>query len=480
MKMQVTETLADGLKRELKIVIPANDMEARMNERLADVKDKVRVKGFRPGKVPISHLKKVYGKSIMAELVNEIIREKPTELLSERGEKAAMQPEISMTEDEAEANEILAAKADFSFSVSYEIIPPIEIKDLSAISVERQVVAIPDADVEEQVMRIAENARSYTTKDGAAETGDRITMDFVGKIDGEAFEGGSAEDSNLVLGSNQFIAGFEEQLIGVKAGEEKSVTVTFPDDYQEESLAGKQAVFDVTIKDVSAADELVIDDELAKKLGLESIERLREIVREQIESQFGQITRQKLKRQILDQLDGLYTFEAPSKLIEGEFNNIWGQITRDLEVNEKTFEDEETTEEKAREDYQKLAERRVRLGLVLAEIGEKAGVTVSDDELQKALFEQVRQYPGQEKQIYDYFRNTPGAIATLRAPIFEEKTIDHLLEQISVTDKTVTKEELMADDEADDDPLSVSGVRKQASGEKAEGSQEEEKQTAQT
>jgi trigger factor len=236
--MQVTETLSEGLKREIKVVIPAKDMEAQMNERLADAKDRVRINGFRPGKVPISHLKKMYGKSIMADLVNEIVRDKPTEILTERGEKAATQPEISMTEDEAEANEILAAKADFEFSLAYEVIPPIELKDSSAISVTREVFDVPDEEVEEQVKRIADNARTYTAKDGAAEKGDRVTVDFVGKIDGEEFAGGKAEDSNLVLGSGSFIPGFEDQLVGAKAGDEKAVTVTFPEDYGEASLAG--------------------------------------------------------------------------------------------------------------------------------------------------------------------------------------------------------------------------------------------------
>lgn len=445
--MQVTETLSEGLKREIKVVIPAKDMEQRMNERLADTKDRVRINGFRPGKVPIGHLKKMYGKSIMAELVNEIIRDKPTEILSERGEKAATQPEITMTEDESEANQILDAKADFEFSLAYEVIPPIELKDASGIKVVREVVEIPDEDVEEQVKRVADSAKSYETKDGKAAEGDRVTIDFVGKIDGEEFAGGKAEDANLVLGSKSFIPGFEDQLVGAKAGDEKAVKVTFPADYGEAALAGKDAVFDVKVKEVAAAGEVEIDDELAKKLGLESADKLREIVRGQIESQYGQMTRQKLKRQILDQLDEMYKFEAPSKLVDAEFENIWRQVNTDLEQAGKTFEDEDTTEDAAREDYRKLAERRVRLGLVLSEIGENAGVEVSQEEMERALYDQVRQFPGQEKQIYDYFQKTPGAVASLRAPIFEEKTIDHLLGQISVTDKTVSKEELMAEDE---------------------------------
>ncbi len=445
--MQVIETLAEGLKRELKVVIPAKDMEARMNERLAETKDKVRINGFRPGKVPFAHLKKMYGKSVMAELVNELVREKPTEILSERGEKSATQPEIAMTENEAEADKILNAEADFEFTLAYEIIPAIELKDVSGIKVTREVVDIDEAEVTEQILKIAENARTYETKKGKAANGDRVTIDYLGKVDGEAFDGGKDEDAELVLGSNRFIPGFEEQLVGLKAGDEKVITVTFPAEYPAANLAGKEATFDITVKDVAAAAAVEINDDLATKLGLESADKLKEVVRGQIESQYGSMTRQKVKRQILDQLDELYQFDTPQRLVDAEFDNIWRQINTDLEQAGKTFADEDTTEEEARGEYRKLAERRVRLGLVLSEIGEKAGVTVTDEEMQRSLFEQLRQFPGQEKQIIDYFQKTPGAAASLRAPIFEEKVVDHLLSEVKVTDKTVSKEELLADDE---------------------------------
>ena len=445
--MQVIETLAEGLKREIKVVIPAKDMEAQMNERLEDAKGRVRINGFRPGKVPFAHLKKMYGKSIMAELVNEIIRDRPSSILSERGEKSATQPEIAMTEDQAEAEKILAAEADFEFTLSYEVIPAITLKDASGIAVTREVVEIDAAEVDEQILKIAESARSYETKKGKAADGDRVTIDYLGKVDGEPFDGGKDEDAELVLGSNRFIPGFEEQLVGLKAGDEKVITVTFPADYPAENLAGKEATFDIKVKDVAAAAEVEINDELATKLGLESAEKLREIVRGQIESQYGSVTRQKVKRQILDQLDEMYKFDTPERLVDAEFENIWRQINTDLQQSGKTFADEDTTEEAAREEYRKLAERRVRLGLVLSEIGEKAGVQVSDEEMQQSLYQQLRQFPGQEKQILEYFQKTPGAAASLRAPIFEEKVVDHLLGEIKVTDKTVSKDELMAEDE---------------------------------
>lgn len=471
--MQVIETLAEGLKRELKVVIPAGEMQTRMNERLAEVKDRVRINGFRPGKVPVAHLKKVYGKSIMAELVNEIVRDKPTEILTGRGEKSATQPEVAMTEDEAEADKILKAEADFEFTLAYEIIPAIELKDATGIKVTREVVEIGEDEVNTQILRIAESARTYESKKGKAADGDRVTIDYLGKVDGVAFDGGKDEDAELVLGSNRFIPGFEEQLVGVKAGDEKTITVTFPADYPAANLAGKEATFDITVKDVAAAAPIEINDELATKLGLESADKLKEIVRGQIESQYGSVTRQKVKRQLLDQLDELYQFETPERLVNAEFENIWRQINTDLEQAGKTFADEDTTEEEARAEYRKLAERRVRLGLVLSEIGEKAGVQVSDDEMQRSLFEQLRQFPGQEKQILDYFKNTPGAAASLRAPLFEEKVVDHLLSEVAVTDKTVSKDELMAEDEGEDKPAKKTPAKKKAAA-KAEAGEGEE------
>lgn len=445
--MQVTETKSEGLKREIEVVVPASDLEARLQTRLYEIKDRVSIKGFRPGKVPMSHMRKMHGRQAMAEIVNQIINDTPRTVLADRGERSATQPEISMTEDEAEADKVLRGESDFRFTLSYETLPAFELKPTDGIKIERPVVEIPEEEVEDQVKRIAESAREFTAKDGEAQTGDRVTMDFVGKVDGEAFQGGTATDSNLVIGSGQFIPGFEDQLVGLKAGDEKNVELTFPEDYGAAHLAGKPAVFEVKVKEVSAPGALELDDELAKKMGLESIDRLRTIVREQIESQFGQQTRQKVKRQLLDQLDKDYDFVLPERLVEAEFNNIWNQVTRELENAGKSFEDEDTTEEKAREEYRRLAERRVRLGLVLSQIGEKAGVTISDEELQRAVIAQVRQFPGQEQQIYDYFRKTPEAVQNLRAPIYEEKVVDHLLATVDVTDKTVTKDELMQDDE---------------------------------
>ncbi|HRP78451.1 MAG TPA: trigger factor, partial [Aquamicrobium sp.] len=301
--MQVTETLNAGLKRQIKVIVPATELEAKLVERLSAAKDKVRINGFRPGKVPLPHLRKVYGKSFMAEVVNEILNDSSRSILADRGEKAAMQPEVSMTEDEKEAEKVLAGNADFEFSLDYEVLPAIEEKDLSTVSITRLVYDVPAEEVEEQVERVADSARTWEPKKGKAEKGDKVTFDYLGKIDGVPFEGGAAEDADLVLGSNQFIPGFEDKLVGVKAGDETTITVTFPEEYAATHLAGKEATFDIKAKEVAKAGKLEINDEVAKQLGLESAEKLREIVRGQIESQYGAVTRQKAKRQLLDALD---------------------------------------------------------------------------------------------------------------------------------------------------------------------------------
>ncbi|NRG18664.1 trigger factor [Rhizobiales bacterium] len=445
--MQVTETLAEGLKRELKVVIPASDLSSRLDSYLDDLKGKVRINGFRPGKVPKAHLKRLYGRQAMAELLSNLIQESTQKAIEEREEKPALQPEIDLPEEEAEA--ILEGNADLAFKMSYDLMPEFELIDLSTLELERPIVEISDEEVEEQAMRIAEANRPYETKDGAAEEGDRVSMSYVGKLDGEAFEGGSDEDGHLVIGSKSFIPGFEEQLVGLKAGDEKTISVTFPEDYAAKHLAGKEVTFDIAVKEIQAPGEVKLDDELAKTLGLDSIDKLKELIREQIESQFGAMTRQKIKRQLLDKLDEAYSFDLPGKLVETEFDNVWRQVLADMEREDKSFEDEETTEEEAKAEYQRIAERRVRLGLVLSEIGEKNDIQVSDDEVQRALYDRVRQFPGQEQQVFEFYRSNPQALASLRAPIYEEKVVDYIMTLAKVTDKTVTKEELMAEDDED-------------------------------
>ncbi len=445
--MKVTETLNEGLKREITVICKAKDMNTKRDERLVDLKDKVKINGFREGKVPLSHVAKLYGKSVMSELVNETIEEETKKILKKRGEKAAQQPSVAMTEDESEAEEILAGNKDFEFKITYEVIPPFEVADFKKLKIERPVVEVTDEEIMEQVSRIAESNATFEEKKGKAANKDQITMDYLGKVDGEPFDGGKDEGATLVLGSNSFIPGFEDQLVGTKAGDSLEVKVTFPDEYGAAQLAGKDAVFDVTVHAVSKPSPVKVDDAFAKTLGLDDLEKLKEVIKGQIESQYGEQTRAKVKRQLLDQLDKLHKFDLPEGMVEQEFNNIWGQISKDLEEAGKTFKDEGTTEKKARDDYMKLAKRRVRLGLVLAEIGEDAKLEVSETELQQALMRQVQQYPGQEQQIYEFFQNNPDAVGGLRAPIFEEKVVDYIVELANVKDKVVSKEELMKEDE---------------------------------
>ena len=448
--MQVTETLSEGLKRELKIDIPAGDLATKLEDYMADLKSKANIKGFRPGKVPVAHLKKMYGRQAMAEILSNTIQETTQQAVEERSERPALTPEIDLPEEEAE--KIMAGDADMSFKMPSDVLPEFEIVDFAGFEIERPVVEIADEEVDTQVADIAKNNTPFDTRDGAAEDGDRVTMSYLGKIDGEPFDGGADENGQLVLGSGQFIPGFEEQLVGLKAGDEKVVEVNFPEDYPAAHLAGKAATFDVEGMEVAAPGDVTIDDEFATGLGLESLGKLKEIVRGQIESQFGQMTRQRVKRQLLDKLDEHYSFELPEKLLDSEFEIVWRQVEDDMKRNEKTFEDEDTTEEEAKAEYRKIAERRVRLGLVLSEIGEKNDIQVTDEELQRALYDSVRQFPGQEQQVFEYYKNNQQALASLREPIYEEKVVDFMLELAKVADKTVTKEELeklVAEDEDD-------------------------------
>lgn len=449
--MQVTETNTDGLKREFKVVVPADELGERLVERLNSLKDEVRIRGFRPGKVPINHLRKLYGRSAMAEIVQAMLGEVARKTLDERGERAATPPDYDLPEGDGETESILTGGADLAYTMSYEILPEVVLGDFKKIEVERPVVDVDEADVETQLQQLAESGRSFDAKTGKAEDGDRITLSYLGKVDGEAFDGGADDNATVRIGAGQFIPGFEEQLVGVVTDDEKTITVTFPEDYGAAHLAGKTANFDIVVKEVAAPGELVIDDQLAERLGLESLDKLRDAIRDQIRSQYDQASRMKVKRQILDQIDGLHSFDLPPKMVDTEFENIWRQITTEMENNSRTFELDGTTEEAARADYQKISERRVRLGLVLSEIGEKNAIEVTEEEMQRALAAQLRQFPGNEQAVMEFYRKDPDATAALRAPIFEEKVVDFLLELITISDKTVTLEELMKDDDETDE-----------------------------
>ncbi len=454
--MQVTETLSEGLKREIQVVIPAADLDTQLTDKLNEIKDKVQLKGFRPGKVPFAHLKRLYGKSVMAEVLETAVNDATRKTLEERDEKPAFQPDIKMSEDQSEIEKVLAGTGDLSYTIAFEVLPDFEVADLKTIKLDRLKVIVPDADVDKAIEQLAENNRPFAPREDAeaAQSGDRVTMDYLGKIDGEPFEGGADTDADIVLGSNMFIPGFEDQLIGLKAGDEKAVEVSFPDDYPAEHLAGKAAVFDVTVKAVAAPGEIAVDDALAEKLGLENLDALREAITNQMRQELDGRAREQVKRNLLDALDEKHDFDLPETLVEREFEGIWGQVTADLERASRSFEDEDTTEEKAREDYRKIAVRRVRLGLVLAEIGEKNEVQITDDEVNRALMNRIRQFPGQEQQVWEFYQNNPGAVAELRAPLFEDKVVDFILELADVTDKELEREaflEELAKDDGDHD-----------------------------
>ncbi|ANW05678.1 trigger factor [Bradyrhizobium icense] len=450
--MQVTETLAEGLKHEFKVSVPASDLDAKADAKLVDLKDKVKLNGFRPGKVPVSHLKKVYGRSVMAETIDQTIRDTNTQIFTDRGFRLATEPKITLPTEQKEVEELLAGKSDLTYTVAIEVVPTIQLADFKTFSVEKPVVDVTDAEVDEAIKRIAEQNRPYAAKaEGAkAETGDRVTISFKGTIGGTPFDGGTGEGIPVVIGAGQFIPGFEEQLVGIGAGETRTLKVSFPKNYASEKLAGQPAEFETTATLIEAPGETEINDEFAKTLGLESLDKLKEAARERLVAECAGATRQRVKRALLDRLDDSHKFEAPPSLIEEEFNLMWNSIKAEMESSGKTFADENTTEEAAKEEYKKIADRRVRLGLVLSEIGEKNKITVTDDEVGRAVIERARSMPGREKEVWDYYRNNANALAQLRAPIYEDKVVDFILELANVTEKKVSREDLFKDDEADE------------------------------
>lgn len=449
--MQVTETLSEGLKHEFKISVPATDLDAKAGAKLVDLKDKVRINGFRPGKVPVAHLKKVYGRSVMAETIDQTIRDTNTQLFSERGFRLATEPKITMPSEQAEVEELLTGKTDLTYTVAIEVVPAIALADFKTFQVEKPVAEVTDADVDEAIKRIADSNRGYAAKaEGAkAESGDRVTINFKGSINGELFEGGTGEGIQVVIGSNTFIPGFEEQLIGIGAGETRTLKVSFPKNYMNDKLAGQPAEFETTATAIEAPQDIAIDDEFAKTLGLESLDKLKEAARERLVAEFATATRQRVKRALLDRLDEAHRFEAPPSLVDEEFNLMWNSVKAEMSSAGKTFADEDTTEDAAKEEYRKIADRRVRLGLVLSEIGEKNKISVTDDEVGRAVIERARQMPGREKEVWDFYRNNAQALAQLRAPIYEDKVVDFILELASVTEKKVSREDLYKDDEAE-------------------------------
>ena len=447
--MEITETLSDGLKREFQIQVPAADLEARLTERLGELKDKVQLRGFRPGKVPMAHLRKIYGKAVMAETIEALIRELNAKVVTDHGLKLAMEPKVTIPNEETEVAKVIGGESDLAYTLAVEVLPKIELADFKGIKLERPVADVTDAQVSEALDRIAEQNRPFAAKGegGKVEKGDRVVIDFNGTLEGVPFEGGTGGDVGVNVGSGTFIPGFEDQLIGMTGGETRQVKVTFPSNYTNEHLAGKDAEFKVTAKTVEAPGTVAVDDAFAKQLGLESLDKLKEAVKGRLQQEHAGLSRQRVKRQLLDKLDEMHKFALPPTLAEEEFKNVWNAVDSDLKAQGRSFADEGTTEEKAREEYRGIAERRVRLGLVLAEIGERNKIAVTDEEVTRAIVERARQVPGREQEVWEFYQKNPGALASIRAPIFEEKVVDFLLELATVSEKQVSREELLKEDE---------------------------------
>jgi trigger factor len=392
----------------------------------------------------------MYGRSAMAEVIEATVRDTNNQIVTERGFRLAADPKVTLPTEEGAIEQLIEGKSDLNYTMALEIVPPITLGDFKSIKLTKLTADVSDAEVEEGLTRIVEQNRPYIARPQGekAAKDDRITISFAGTIDGNPFEGGSGDDAIVLIGSNTFIPGFEDQLIGIMSGETRTLKVTFPQHYMKQELAGKAAEFVVTAKSVETPGTVTTDDAFAKSLGLESAAKLREAVKETIGRDHAAMSRQKLKRALLDELDKLHKFEPPPTLVEEEFDRVWKSVLSELETEKKTFADEGTTEEKAKAEYRAIAERRVRLGLVLAEIGEKNNITVTEDELRRAVMERARQFAGQEQRVWDYYRQNPQAVAALRAPIFEEKVVDFLLELAGVTENKVSREELYKDDDS--------------------------------
>jgi trigger factor len=444
--MQVTETSADGLKHEMTVVIAAADIERSVTDRLSEIGRTIRLPGFRPGKVPLTVLRKRYGPSVMGEVLERTVSDSSTEAMRERNLRPALQPKIEIVS----FNE----GADLQYKLAVEVLPQIELANLGEIQIERLKPEVPEAEIDSALERIAKQQRKAEPVDRAADKGDIVVMDFVGSVGGVEFPGGSAKDYSLELGSGSFIPGFEDQLIGAKAGEERLVKVDFPADYGAEDLAGKAAEFKVNVSAIKAMADQPIDESLATAVGMDNLAALRDVVRERIERDYSGVARQKLKRQLLDRLAERHHFTVPAGMVDIELDTIWKQYQAQLErAKQSGAEQTETPKDEAaiKAEYKDIAERRVRLGLVLAEIGSKNNLNVTQEELNRSIAEEARRFPGQERNVIEYYRNNPGAVDGLRAPIYEDKVVDFILELAQVTDKPVSLKDLLAMEDEDDE-----------------------------
>ncbi len=441
--MQVTETNTDGLKREFKILVPAADIEEQMSNRLKQLAGTVNMPGFRPGKVPVNLLRKKYGPTVLGEVLEKAVNETSQQTMSERGLRPALQPQIEISKFED--------GSDLEYTMAVEVMPEIEPMDFSSLKLERMVVDMSDAEMDKALERLASAQKTTAplSKKRKSKNGDALVIDFVGRVDGEEFPGGKAESYTLDLGSGSFIPGFEDQLIGVDAGDQVEVKVAFPKDYGAENLAGKDAVFDVTVKEILEQAPAAIDDELAAKLGMVNLETLKEQIHENHSQEYKKISRMRLKRSLLDQLADMIDFDIPAGLVEQEFDAIWGHFEEQKKAGGQGLdpEDLERSDEENKAEFRSISERRVRLGLFLAEIGRLNNIQVGQDDLNKAMMEESRRHPGEEQVVFDYYRKNPEAMQSLSAPIYEDKVVDFVFEMAEVSDKKVTVEELLAEPE---------------------------------
>ncbi|AWK87190.1 trigger factor [Azospirillum thermophilum] len=438
--MNITETSADGLKREYKVVISAQDIETKVNGKLEELRRTVQLPGFRPGKVPVAVIKQRYHGSVLAEVLEDAIADSSRQAMGERGLRPALQPKINVEKYED--------GGDLTYTMGVELLPDIEPGDFGSIELEKPVAEVEDKAVDEALEKLASahSTQAPVTEDRPAETGDIAVIDFAGTVDGEALPGMDGKDYPLELGAGRFVPGFEEQLVGAKAGEHRTVSVTFPEDYPHERLKGAATVFEVDVKELRKTVPAEVNDELAKEFGMESLQALRDAIRDRIKSEYANMSRLRVKRQLLDKLAETHAFEVPQGMVDIEFEGIWERLQQELK-NGTAGEDANKPEDELKTEYRTIAERRVRLGLLLSEVGRRNNVQVTQDEVNRALINEARRFPGQEREVFEFFRQNQQALESLRAPIFEDKVVDFILELAKVSEKTVSVDELMKDPE---------------------------------
>ena len=440
--MQCTQTQSEGLNRVFHVVIPRQQLQIALEGKIDEVRPKVSLKGFRPGKAPIAHIRKVYGPGLLREIIDNEVQKGTRQAIEEASVRVATEPHLHL---EADIEAVLRGEADLAFHFHVEVMPDFVPVQPETLRLERLVTPVEEAQIDEGQRVLLANNRSFEGKDGAAEEGDRVTLDYLGRIDGEVFDGGSAEGAQVVIGSNQFIPGFEPGLIGLRAGDERALEVEFPKDYGVANLAGKPAIFDVKIIKIEQPIDAVLDEAFAKQFGLEDVAALRGALKAQMESEHAKQARLRMKRALFDSLDAGHSFDLPPAMVNAEFAQIWAQVEADRARGGLDEEDAAKSEDALREDYRRIAERRVRLGLILAEIGGRSNVQVSQQELSNAIVAQARQFPGQEKRVFEFYQKNPNALAQVRAPIYEEKVVDYIFELAQIEERIVSREELFAD-----------------------------------